>query len=530
MGGFLSDRPDRRTLLTGIGERRRMNDLELLAEYTRNRSDEAFAAIVERYIRLVHSACWRQMGDAQLAEDATQMVFVLLSRKAASLRHAELAGWLLTTAHYTCANMKRAETRRVRRESVVAMNPTASAVEPNNELLQLLDEGLLRLPADDRQALVARFLRDEPLRQVGEALGLSEDAARKRVERGLDKLRRFFQDRGIATDSAALTAVLEDHSHIPPIAQNLTPRILHAAKTGQPIASAALRAKLALSLSILMSGLLAVTGWGIYQWALRQRVADPVAAAAMAPADPAPQPASLPVNAAPLPDRSTPDKTLASLCRAMLAADVSAAEACILISLDQPTTPLGASFVLGFSHRRLIIAAEKAYGPDGSKVVRHVVPVETVLQDMLVLRQLQGDTADITGNTATISAQIPPAMLQSVPPNIQRILLGWSGKKIYFQLRDGLWHLDIGRSFRFVMQVQRQPNGPFTRAGSKTAFAILQDEVKASDAITAQVAAGRLPALPDAQNALDAAESRICDKYGFTGIQSYMAPAPTTRP
>ena len=73
-----------------------MNDLELLAEYTRNRSDEAFAAIVERYIRLVHSACWRQMGDAQLAEDATQMVFVLLSRKAASLRHAELAGWLLT--------------------------------------------------------------------------------------------------------------------------------------------------------------------------------------------------------------------------------------------------------------------------------------------------------------------------------------------------------------------------------------------------------------------------------------------------
>jgi RNA polymerase sigma factor (sigma-70 family) len=229
-----------------------MNDLELLAEYTRNRSDEAFAAIVERYIRLVHSACWRQMGDAQLAEDATQMVFVLLSRKAASLRHAELAGWLLTTAHYTCANIKRAETRRTRRETMVAMNPTSPAAEPNNELLELLDQGLLRLPADDREALVARFLRDEPLREVGNALGLTEDAARKRVERGLDKLRRFFQDRGIATDSAALTVVLTDHSHIPPIGQNLRPRILHAAKIGPRVTSSGLRLKLALSLSVLI--------------------------------------------------------------------------------------------------------------------------------------------------------------------------------------------------------------------------------------------------------------------------------------
>lgn len=206
-----------------------MTDSELLIEYSGKRSQGAFAALVERYVRLVHSACWRQLGDQQLAEDATQMVFMLLSQKAGKLQHTELAGWLLTSARYTCANIKRSQQRRQRRQQAVAMSEITHTTESNSDLLQMLDEALLRLRSADRTALVLRYLQGEPLRQVGEALGLSEDAARKRVDRGLEKLRQIFRDRGIQADSVALAAVL---THIPQFAmrETLASQIVHAVK------------------------------------------------------------------------------------------------------------------------------------------------------------------------------------------------------------------------------------------------------------------------------------------------------------
>jgi RNA polymerase sigma factor (sigma-70 family) len=385
-----------------------MNDSELLAEYSRTRSDAAFAVIVERYIRLVHSACWRQMGDAQLAEDATQMVFVLLSKKAAKPRHAELAGWLLTTARYTCANLKRSETRRLGREQVVAMNRAESFLSPDRELLGMLDEGLLQMGEEDRAALVARFLRGEPLRQVGEALGVSEDAARKRVERGLAKLRRFFQDRGVTTDSAALAAVMADHSNIAPMAENLTPRILQAAKIGRGAGEAALRPDLVTGGIILVGAVVGAVGWGIFKWATQQQVAAPVAAVtAAAPAAAAEPPATLPAGDVPALDRSTPDATLASLCRALNAADQKGVDSCLLPKLNRPETLMEASEDKGLAQRRLILAAEKTFGPDGGTLFEGDLPLATVLQALIAFRRLQGETADITGNTATITTEIP---------------------------------------------------------------------------------------------------------------------------
>src|SRR5689334_10168873 len=116
-----------------------MDDDQLLREYVRDRSASAFGMLVERYVRLVHGACVRQLGDRQLAEDATQGVFVLLSMRAGRVRQARLAGWLLTAARYACANLRKSEARRVRRERVVAMLHDAMSAETDTELREFLD-------------------------------------------------------------------------------------------------------------------------------------------------------------------------------------------------------------------------------------------------------------------------------------------------------------------------------------------------------------------------------------------------------
>ncbi len=162
-----------------------MDDAELLREYATGRSEKAFRALVDRYVNLVYSSCRRQLGDRHLAEDVTQAVFLLLSEKIGTIRHSRLAGWLLVTARYTCARIRKMQLQRVRRETTVAMTRTRDSESEtdesgNDELLALLDDGLSRLKAADREAIVLRYLQGRPLAQVGESLGISEGAAQPR--------------------------------------------------------------------------------------------------------------------------------------------------------------------------------------------------------------------------------------------------------------------------------------------------------------------------------------------------------------
>ena len=189
-------------------DRGAMNDAELLREYATGRSEEAFRALIDRYVNLVYSSCRRQLGDRHLAEDATQAVFLLLSQKAGTMRHPKLAGWLLTTARFTCARIRKLQLRRLRRETAVAMANSRDSESGDEELLALLDDGLSRLKAADREAIALRYLQGRPLREVGETLGISEEAARKRVDRGVEKLRGYFARKGIPTAAGALPALL----------------------------------------------------------------------------------------------------------------------------------------------------------------------------------------------------------------------------------------------------------------------------------------------------------------------------------
>jgi RNA polymerase sigma factor (sigma-70 family) len=189
-------------------------DNQLLESYARQGSERAFRELVERHVNLVYSAALRESaGNAPQAEDITQAVFTELARSAAKLlRHPSLSGWLYTCVRHMTANVRRAENRRQRREQeAFTMNEMLSA-EPADKLWQqvrpVLDDVMHELNEQDRAAVVMRFFEGRSLKEVGQALNLSENAARMRVERSLEKLHGLLSRRGVKSTASTLAAVL----------------------------------------------------------------------------------------------------------------------------------------------------------------------------------------------------------------------------------------------------------------------------------------------------------------------------------
>ena len=188
---------------------------ELLARYARDRSEEAFAALVARHVNLVYSVALRHVADPQQAQDITQAVFLLLAKKAGSLSpQVILSGWLYRTARLTAANYLRMENRRQRREQEVHMQASLNEPEPDlwAQIAPELDAAMGHLGPRERDAVVLRFFEGKSLREVGTALGASEAAAQKSVERALKKLRDFFARRGLSLSAAALMGALSVHA------------------------------------------------------------------------------------------------------------------------------------------------------------------------------------------------------------------------------------------------------------------------------------------------------------------------------
>ncbi len=192
-------------------EDRPLEDRQLLQQFVKDNSQEAFAALTARYLSLVYSTCRRELGDADLAEDVTQAVFLILARKAPSLsRNVVLSGWLFQTARFAAKNARlREQRRRHHEEKAMERHPQASWGEANwDEIEPLLNKSLARLKAADRDCLLLRFFQDMSFADIGASLGLSEEAARKRVTRALEKLRHFFGKEEVYLPSAALAGLL----------------------------------------------------------------------------------------------------------------------------------------------------------------------------------------------------------------------------------------------------------------------------------------------------------------------------------
>jgi RNA polymerase sigma factor (sigma-70 family) len=189
---------------------------ELLSDYVRSRSQPAFRELVERYYDLVYSTAARRVsGRDDQARDVAQNVFMDLARQASKLPpDVQLGGWLHRHTCFATSKLIREEQRRKDREAEAAtMNPRQATTDATfAELAPVLDEIIEALPEDDRAAILLRFFERREFKAVGQSLATSEDAARMRVSRAVNKLRMLLQVRGVTISAAALAALMLDHS------------------------------------------------------------------------------------------------------------------------------------------------------------------------------------------------------------------------------------------------------------------------------------------------------------------------------
>ena len=185
---------------------------KLLAEYARTGSEAAFRELVKSYVDLVYSSAVRLVnGDTHLAEDVSQTVFADLARMAKSLSSdVMLGGWLHRHTCFVASKTLRTERRRLERErQAVEMNTLEDHSSANlASVAPALDDAINQLSAEDRSAILLRFFEQHDFQSVGSALGVTEEAARKRVDRALDKLELTLKRRGIAFSAAALATTL----------------------------------------------------------------------------------------------------------------------------------------------------------------------------------------------------------------------------------------------------------------------------------------------------------------------------------
>ena len=186
------------------------SDSQLLNRFVGQKADDAFAELVHRHLPLVYSAALRQVRSQHLAEEVAQSVFVELAQRGNRLvSKTILSAWLYQVAHRKAVDVVRRESRRQAREQIAHeftnMTPEAN---PWREIEPHLDEAMQTLEEADRTAVMLRFFENKSLRQVGDALGASENAAQKRITRALDRLQEFFHSKKISVASTALAAAI----------------------------------------------------------------------------------------------------------------------------------------------------------------------------------------------------------------------------------------------------------------------------------------------------------------------------------
>lgn len=246
------------------------NDRNLLLRFVENRDQDAFGVLVQQYIGLVYHSALRRVGDAHAAEDITQQVFTLLARKAAKVcAYETLVGWLHTTTRLEAHQFMRHERRRAAREKEAVMHDdpqSPNAIHDWEKLQPVIDSALDQLGAKDRDAVLMRFFNNQSFAAIGDQLGVSENTARMRVDRALDKLNGILSARKITSISlaAALATKTVAASAPPALAAQVTAQAIAGAALGTGGGIAATIFTMTTSSKIIVAGtcILSVLGLG----------------------------------------------------------------------------------------------------------------------------------------------------------------------------------------------------------------------------------------------------------------------------
>ena len=259
-------------------------DAQLLRDYAEAKSQDAFTQLVRRHLDLVYSAAVRQVRSPQLAEEISQSVFTDLARAADKLKpDTVLTAWLYQVARRTAIDVIRRESRRQARErlavEMAAMNTTADW----NQIAPVLEDAMETLDETDRAAILLRYFENKSLREVGQSLGTSDDAAQKRVSRAVERLREFFSKRGVTIGAGGLVVLISANAvHAAPV--TLLPAISTTVLAGTTIhGSTAINATKSavmptLQKTIAGTVVAALVGTGIYQARQAGRLRAQVAA------------------------------------------------------------------------------------------------------------------------------------------------------------------------------------------------------------------------------------------------------------
>ena len=413
-----------------------MTDAELLQTFARTRADDAFRALIDRYLNLVYSACFRQLRDAHLAQDAVQAVFLLLSQRASSVRPERLSSWLLTVSRYTCANLRKTELRRAQREKVVAMLRTKNASN-DDELLAHLDAALARLRDVDRQAVALRYLQDRSLEDISRALGISEEAARKRIDRAILKLRSYFVRHGLAATPAGIAVLLPSHASASALSAGLHATFANSILQSCHAGAVSPAFALAKGVKVMMlTHTLKTTGAGLAVAAIL--LGGTWLAIRTAPGQVAPERAT--ATPAAKADLSTPDKAMDAFVRAIKDGDRAALDACLLPAPGRASSAGDGFLSMNLAQNHLIHAAAKAFGTSGEEA-RMFPTLDVILEQLLAWNRAQNRPAAITGDTASITLNIPDRILSTFPESVQKQVRSFNDRPIHLARHDSQWLL-----------------------------------------------------------------------------------------
>lgn len=426
-------------------------DQVLLARYRQLGDDDALQELIRRHLDMVYSAALRLLRDRHLAEDVTQAVFIIFAQKAASLSPAiVLAGWFHRTTRYAALNAMRSKSRRERHEQLASRPERVedSAAVDWEALAPHLDKALSALRPSYRDAILLRFFRGMNLASVGESMGVSEEAARKLVDRGVSQLRSQLSSANLSCTTAGLTTALAAGA-VQSAPAHLAQVVLHTAAAGSGAASLSPLVKGTITMmtwtktNIAIAAVAATLFIGVSAttlvYATRASTASAKSAPPSAPlAQIAPAHAELTIADSRPADAETTfavRETMAAVMEAAVSADPDAMKLLSVVTADEHKEIANATLEAILAGKKLRDAATDRFGqiepslenilPGGPAIFREVyIPNAPV--------SLSGDLA------------IVPVNPDSTP------------REVAFRKVDGQWRMDMGATFAPTPEANRQ--------------------------------------------------------------------------
>jgi RNA polymerase sigma factor (sigma-70 family) len=480
---------------------------ERIREYGVTGSAEAFGAVVLAHVDAVYSQCLRQLHDPGAAEDVTQQVFITLAQKAAKISpDVVLAGWLFAATRYCCANYQRGAVRRraAERKAALMRNEVieSSAIfgesrEPMNELL---DDALAHLRQRDRDAVLLRFFQGRSLREVGDQLGVSEDAAKQRVSRAIEKLRGYFARRGVSAPTACVVAFME--GAIKTASPRVTQAAIHAAEAHAALATSAgwiSKIMLAWPKFAAVSAVAVALGASVTIVSYYASAQTPAVQQAQTPAV-ADVPATQPFN------QATPGDALNKLCWALETDDKAAIDECVCNDgKDKAQGDLGLAFVENTaSVLRIGKAFQDKFAADVSVDGLNFNDFAGGSTYQLLYRNTMdtpgGPDMTMDGDIARVRVPTPADSFCGSGPDRPAPLGRWSGAMLVFNYVKGDWKLNTDRTFSFYVMLNRDAGNDLDE--NLVEAQIVRGVNETLERVALQVESGRFRSAPQAASAI----------------------------